>query len=181
MISQHSNSPDRDAVTSRYTDFWLLGGISIALWLVMMIAQVFRGRSEVIETHFAQVAAVVAVMSLFCNYPHFLISYRFGYGRGSKFIFRHWISLILVPAGMIAFYALAYVKFDSQISELGWIIALNHFFEGLGLEFRLGTLANLGTEILSLSVLVMYMTVGWHYSKQVFGCADKAPLPKLRQ
>jgi len=71
---------------------------------------------------------------------------------------------------MIAFYVLAYLKFDTQISELPWIISANHLFERAGLEFRLGTLANLGTEILSLSVFLMNITVGWHYSKQVFGC-----------
>ncbi len=39
-----------------------------------------------------------------------------------------------------------------------------------GLTYQIGHSLNLGTEILSLSVRIMYVTVGWHYSKQVFGC-----------
>jgi hypothetical protein len=88
---------------------------------------------------------------------------------------------------MIAFYVVAYVKFDAQISELPWIVFANHLFERMHLEFRLGTLENMGTEILSLSVFLMYITVGWHYSKQVFGCImvyghyDKYPMSRVQR
>ena len=99
-----------------------------------------------------------------------MLSYRFGYGRGSRFIFLNWFPLIAVPAALIAAYLIAYFYFDTQISDLPSIHWLNHGFEKSGLGFRLGSLANLGTEILSLSVWLMFMTVGWHYAKQVFGC-----------
>ena len=99
-----------------------------------------------------------------------MISYRFAYGRGIGFIFKHWFSLLFVPLGLIALYTVAYLKFDTPISERPSIIGFNAFVASLGIAFRLGTLSNFGSEILSLSVWVMYLTVGWHYSKQVFGC-----------
>jgi hypothetical protein len=177
----------RQAVSTRFVDFWLLGGASIVLWGVMLIGQYFRESSEAIESHFVQVGAFFSMMSIFCNHPHFMISYRFGYGRGWKFIRQHWFKLILVPLGLIAMYAIAYINYNAQISETPLVIAANHLFEKMGWAFRLGTLNNLGTEILSLSVLLMYMTVGWHYSKQVFGCImvyaryDQYPISRFQR
>ncbi|MDR3606785.1 MAG: hypothetical protein P4M08_05310 [Oligoflexia bacterium] len=177
----------RKAVSTRFVDFWLLGGASIVLWAVMQLGELFRARSNVIENHFTQVGAVFAMMSIFCNYPHFMISYRFGYGRGFGFVKRHWFALLAVPLGLIAAYALAYFHYDHELSDRPWVTHLNFLFEKIGLGFRLGTLDNLGTEILSLSVLLMNMTVGWHYSKQVFGCImvyaryDRYPISRLQR
>lgn len=157
------------------------------LWAVMQLGQAFRGRSDSIEGHFMQVGAVFSVLSLFCNYPHFIVSYRLGYGRGPRFVLRHWFSLITVPLGLLALYALAYLRYDSDVAELPLVLACNHAFEALGLGFRLGTLPNLGTELLSLSILLMNLTVGWHYSKQVFGCVmvyaryDRYPISRLQR
>jgi len=175
------------ALTSRTSDFWLLGGASILLWGVLGIGQSLRGSSEAIENHFTQLAGLFSIFSIFCNYPHFMISYRFGYGQGAKFIFRHWFSLVALPLGLIALYALAYFKFDSEISEASWVLTSNHLFDKVGIGFRFGTLSNLGTETLSLSVLLMNLTVGWHYSKQVFGCMmvyskyDLYPISKIQR
>jgi hypothetical protein len=152
------------------SDFWLLGGASIALWVVLAIGQVFRYSSDSIDSHFLQIGAFFSLMTLFCNHPHFMISYRFGYGRGLKFILQNGFSLLLVPAGLIAFYTVAYLKFDTQFADSAWLRGLNGVFAATGIDFRIGTLANVGTECLSLSVWLMYLTVGWHYSKQVFGC-----------
>ena len=158
------------SVISPFVDFWLLGGASILVWALMVTGELFRDRIEPIDNHFMQLGAFFSMMSIFCNHPHFMISYRFGYGRGRKFVFDNWFSLILVPTSLIAVYTFAYFKFDTQISELAAVIFLNQVFEKLGLGFRLGTLANLGTEVLSHSALLMFLTVGWHYAKQVFGC-----------
>ena len=35
---------------------------------------------------------------------------------------------------------------------------------------RFGLSASLGAEVLGLAVTAMYLTVGWHYTKQVYGC-----------
>jgi hypothetical protein len=178
---------NKAALVSRSTDFWLLGGASIAVWALMGVAGFFRNSSEAVENHFLQLGAVFSVLSLVCNHPHFMISYRFAYGQGSKFIVKHWFSMIGLPLGLIAIYALAYFNFEADMSSWNSVVTVNGIFKTLGLGFRLGTLANFGTEVLSLSVLLMNLTVGWHYSKQVFGCTmvyaryDEYPFSNLQR
>lgn len=177
----------RTEVLSRFTDFWLLGGASVVLWLVMVIGQFFRDRSESVDNHFLQVSAVFSLFSLFVNNPHFMISYRFGYSRGSKFIFKNWFSLLALPLGMIAYFTYCYFHFTVESSQLEWIKSVNSLLGHTGLTFRLGTLSSLGIEMLSFSVLMMNLTVGWHYSKQIFGCMivyshyDKYPLSYIQR
>lgn len=177
----------RNAVSTRFVDFWLLGGASILLWAILCIAQRFRNGSEIVESRFLQMGAVFSIMTLFCNHPHFIISYRFGYGRGVGFILKNWISLILVPFALLLLYAVAYFKFNTQVGEWSSVKAVNSVIGKTGLSFRFGTLSNFGTEVLSLSVLLMNLTVGWHYSKQVFGCVmtyarfDSYPIGRVQR
>ena len=116
-----------------------------------------------------------------------MMSYRFAYGQGSRFIWKHWVSLIAVPLGMLVSYAIAFFLFDTEIDAFQSVSAINYVTEKMGIDFRLGSLKNLGTEILSFSVLLMFFLVGWHYSKQVFGCVmlyakyERYPLSKLQR
>ncbi|MBK7892000.1 MAG: hypothetical protein IPJ84_14525 [Bdellovibrionales bacterium] len=119
---------------------------------------------------FFQLVPLFSMLAIVCNHPHFLISYRLGYGRGFKFVRANWFSLIIVPLVLIAAYATAYFFYDTDFSDSKLIASLNHSFESLGLGFRLGPSVPLGSEIMGLSIWLMYLTVGWHYSKQVYGC-----------
>ena len=89
------------ALTTRYADFWLLGGASLLVWLVMI-----RGAGIpvgwAIDQHFKNLTVTTASLSLLVNYPHFLISYKLAYSRGRSFITAHWWQLIAVPALLIA-------------------------------------------------------------------------------
>jgi len=158
------------AVISRFADFWLLGGASVLVWAILIFGQAFRDEVSVIENHFQQLGAFCSLMSIFCNYPHFIISYRFGYGRGFKFVLKNWFPLIAVPLGLIALYDLAYFKFDTSISDLWWFVQLNAILEIFGIPIRPGVFTNIGTVVMTLSLWIMNLTVGWHYSKQAFGC-----------
>lgn len=115
------------------------------------------------------------------------MSYKFAYGQGSKFIWNHWVSLIAVPLIMFVGYGLAFFLFDTEIDAFRSVAAINFITEKIGIDFRLGSLKNLGTEVLSFSVLVMFLLVGWHYSKQVFGCImlyaryEKYPLTPIHR
>jgi hypothetical protein len=98
-----------------------------------------------------------------------MASYRIAYGRGIRYCFRHWFALVALPLALMGAYAYAYQNFDAQIGDHPATAFLNKGLALSGLGFRLGEAANLGTEILGLSVWLMYLTVGWHYAKQVFG------------
>jgi hypothetical protein len=153
-----------------FLDFWFLGGASIVIFALMALGQFLRGSLGVVEQSFVQIIPTFSILALICNHPHFMISYRFGYGRGLKFIGRHWFSLFVVPLGLVALFTVAYFDFRTEISELPAIALVNEVFEKIGFGFRFGRTPDLGTELLSLSVWGMFLTVGWHYSKQVFGC-----------
>jgi hypothetical protein len=142
------------ALTTRFLDFWLLGGASLLVWLVMTSVQGFRA-SWAIDQHFKNLTYTAASLSLFINYPHFLISYKLAYGRGRRFVVSHWYQLLAVPAALAAIFAIAFLAYDMPIGQIPLMRAATP---------RLGDL--LFTGVFNL----MMLTVGWHYTKQVFGC-----------
>lgn len=155
--------------SNQIKDFWLLGGLSILVWIIFLIFAPMKSSSAIVSDRFVQLAAIFSWLSFFCNYPHFLISYRFAYGRGLKFILKNWFQLIFIPLLLISLYLICFLFFSTDISSSVYVSAFNSILLKIGLTYQLGTL-NLGTEILAFLVRVMYVTVGWHYSKQIFGC-----------
>jgi hypothetical protein len=92
------------------------------------------------------------------------------YSRGGRFLMKNSVALIGIPVAFITAYAWAFIHFHSEIGSPETIDVINQTFAKCGIDFKLGTSLNLGTEIMALSIWVMYLTVGWHYSKQIFGC-----------
>jgi hypothetical protein len=165
-----STNKPQSLTSNQVKDFWFLGGLSILIWLLFIIFDPMKANSELISTRFVQVGTLFSWLSFICNYPHFLISYRFAYTRGVKFILQSWIPLIAVPLTLLFLYVMSYFYFNESISNNSAIIYLNSLLLKTGLAFQIGEQANLGTEILAFSVRIMYITVGWHYAKQIFGC-----------
>lgn len=158
-----ANTPERRTyLVSRSLDFWLLGGGSILIYLFMILGSEFRGLYGV-SNQFGNLAVTMATMSLLINYPHFLASYRLAYGRGKQFILKHWFQTIVMPCLMLNFLIIAY-----------WFV--NEPGHKETCELMLGAGINF-----------MYFTVGWHYSKQAFGCTmvyaayDRYPLNRIQR
>ena len=105
------------ALTTRFADFWLLGGASLLVWLVMFAVQGFRA-AWAIDQHFKNLTVTTASLSLIVNYPHFLVSYKFAYSRGRAFITTHSWQLLVVPALLVATFAFAYAYYDVPVSRL---------------------------------------------------------------
>jgi hypothetical protein len=158
------------SLTTRYYDFWMLGGASIFLGVAMLLASFLRGRSVAIDESFSQVFSCFLLLSVICNHPHFVLSYRFAYGRGWKFVRDHAFSLIVVPVALIGLFVASYFNFDRDVSASAGVAFLNRFYDSTGWGFQFGTLSTLGSELLGFSVWLMFLTVGWHYAKQTFGC-----------
>jgi hypothetical protein len=161
--------PEKRFIWGPSSDFWTLGGASIFLWGLLLVADIYRGDNVAVNQRFGQIAVVFSFLSLFVNYPHFMISYRFGYGRGRGFILKNWIALLAVPLGMIGALALAYFAFSYDVSANQYLLSLDASLHHVGLDLGIPYRGALGLEILSALVWLMYFTVGWHYSKQVFG------------
>ena len=169
------------ALTTRFTDFWLLGGASLLVWLVMIAVQGFR-TEWAIDQHFKNLTYTTASLSLLVNYPHFLISYKLAYSRGRSFVSAHWWQLVVVPLLMVAAFAWAYARYDVPASDLPLVARLRQSVSGLGGNANVLSGPRLGDLLFTLTFNAMLFTVGWHYTKQVFGCVmvyayfDRYPL-----
>lgn len=163
------NKP-QSLTSNQVKDFWFLGGLSILTWVLFIIFDPMKANSELITTRFLQVSTLFSWLSFICNYPHFLISYRFAYTRGTKFILQNWAPLIAVPSFLIFLYLVSFFYFDTTITDNPIVLFLNSLLIKSGLSLQIGEQANFGTEVLAFSVRIMYITVGWHYAKQIFGC-----------
>lgn len=162
-------APRPTALTTRFVDFWLLGGASILVWLVMIAVDGFRA-AWAVDQHFKNLTYTAASLSLLINYPHFLISYKLAYQRGRVFVTTHWWQLIAVPAALLAVFAAAFLGFERPV---GSVPLLGGASAALGSVLGLGQVLSgprLGDVLFTAVFNFMMLTVGWHYTKQVFGC-----------
>jgi hypothetical protein len=111
------------AIVSRQVDFWLLGGASLFFLVLVIIGNLFINRSMRVSGYMLSISRLFATLALFVNYPHFLISYKFGYGRGRAFIISHWFALIFVPLALIAAFVFAYFSLGG-ITILSWSVVV---------------------------------------------------------
>lgn len=159
----------RRSLISPGIDFLLLGGASLLVWALMTALRLLFSQEEA-APHFFHIMLAFSWLSIVCNNPHFLISYRFGYGRGKDFIFSNWKALIAVPVAMLIIFTVAYFFFFSDIHSLAIVGWINNVFSSMSIGYRIGEVPNLGIELMGLAIRIMYITTGWHYAKQAFGC-----------
>jgi hypothetical protein len=160
---------NRFALTTRALDFWLLGGASLLLWLIMSILQHDRNHPA-IQPHFANTPYITASLALLINYPHFIASYKLAYFRNTGFIRQHPSELIVVPISLLLLVIAGYLSFDKQIPGGHWE-SFVHQLQAAG--FSVGILypsPYWRDFVLGLMINLMFITVGWHYTKQSFGC-----------
>lgn len=165
-ISQPAQ-PQRHLLGSRLLDFWMLGGFSSLLWLPLYL--LLKQSATLVSLGLA-LPAVALALAYAVNHPHFMASYKLAYTQGHRFILQNWDQLLAVPLAMLGLLAIAYLNWEAPIGGNAVARTVNALLASLGLATRIGNYPNLGSEILSYFVHFMYFTVGWHYSKQTFGC-----------
>jgi hypothetical protein len=157
------------ALTTRFLDFWLLGGASLLVWLVMMSLQGFRA-SWAIDQHFKNLTYTAASLSLLINYPHFLVSYKLAYRRGRPFVLSHWYQLIAVPLALLAIFVVAFAAYNVPVGRVPLVSPLAQAVGGWAGAGSVLSGPRLGDLLFTGVFNLMLLTVGWHYTKQVFGC-----------
>lgn len=161
----------RPALVSRQVDFWMLGGASILFWGFCHVFEYLSPRFDTANGYLIQIPALFGFTTLLVNSPHFMASYHLAYSRGRRFVFAHWFQLIVVPLVLIALLVLGDVAFETSIES--WrapAMSFNYWLDPFGIFLVVGTYPSLGPEIMHHLTNIMYLTVGWHYTKQVFGC-----------
>lgn len=162
---------DRPALVSRQADFWLLGGASIAFWALCHLFEFLYPRFHTTQSYLSNLPALFAIASLVVNAPHFMASYHLAYSRGGQFILQNWYQLILVPVLLVLALLAGDIYFNDSIP--GWQNfgkSLNDALAPFGIFLVVGIYPSFGQELMHHLVSLMYLTVGWHYTKQVFGC-----------
>lgn len=152
---------------SRSVDFLMLGGLSILIWFPIYFLQ---DDISLVNSFALAIPGVALPLAYWINYPHFMASYKLAYLQGKGFISDNWFQLIFVPAALIILIFVSFNNWSSSVADNRFVIFFNLLFETLGLKTRVGLYPNLGSEILGSLILLLYFTVGWHYSKQTFGC-----------
>ena len=172
VVAPHSapHSAPASALTTRFLDFWLLGGASIVVWLLMVLAQPFR-TEWAIDQHYRNVAPLALSLALVVNYPHFLLSYKLAYSRGRDFILRHWWQLIAVPLLLLGLLGSAYTWFELPVRDIQALVTTGRTLSAWGVNAQVVAGPRLGDVLLTAAFNLMVLTIGWHYTKQVFGCA----------
>jgi hypothetical protein len=99
-----------------------------------------------------------------------MASYKLAYTQGQGFVTDNQFQLVYVPLALIIAILVGYLYWDASISGSAFVQTVNAIFQTAGLDTRLGLYPNLSSEIMGFFVILMYFTVGWHYSKQTFGC-----------
>jgi len=152
---------------SRWIDFWFLGGLSVLLWIPLYF---FLNSSTLIQSLGAALPGAAIFLLTWANQPHFMASYKLAYTQGAGFVRQNWFQLIAVPVTLVVVLVFAYLYWDTVLTGHAVVAGINVAFESVGLRTRVGLYPNLGNELLGFLVHFMYFTVGWHYSKQTFGC-----------
>jgi hypothetical protein len=161
---------DGRALTTRFVDFWLLGGASLLVWAVMWVLQDHR-TAWAIDSHFKNLTVTTISLSLLVNNPHFLISYKLAYSRGARFVLAQWWQLLAVPALLLALFVAAFVGFTAPTAAVvPFLPPLADTLTAWGASTAAITAPRLGDLLFTLAFNVMFFTVGWHYTKQAFGC-----------
>lgn len=163
-ISRHSGKPR--ALISRMTDFWLLGGISFIAWGFAQTAAHFYNMNSAFDRQVGNWPYLFSGLSLICNHPHFISSYRIAYGNGVKRITSHWFTLIAVPVTLFALFYAAYFISSKNAVNNEWFAQTFSSVPGFS-----SLVANVdpGAELLRWGVWSMWLLVGWHYAKQIYG------------
>lgn len=127
-------------------DPWFLGGLSLLLGFLWWFYPSVGDESQPVTPFFLTASSqrwsqLAQQLSLWVNWPHFIVSYWILY---VGFVFRgFWKKLRFWWAGVVVPLVL--------LVALGWIVKQAHVMAA------------------SLFIHLMFLTVGWHYVKQVYG------------
>jgi hypothetical protein len=163
-------APHARALTTRFLDFWLLGGASLLVWFVMWVAQDYRSLWA-IDSQFKNLAITTVSLSLVVNNPHFLVSYKLAYSRGLGFILEQWWQLLAVPVLLMGLFMVAFAAFTAPAATFfPFVPGLVETLRAWGTDTAVVTTPQVGDLLLTVAFNLMFFTVGWHYTKQAFGC-----------
>ncbi len=159
----------KKSLLTRPFDFWFLGGASLVVWGVFVLFQFYR-EVQFVNEYFASFVVTFSSLQVLVNYPHFMASYKLAYSRGKAFIFHNWFALLFIPFILVFYLFWAYLGMSGPYSGLLGTDNINMVLDQWNLGFQLPSHVSLGSHLMNFIINVMFLTVGWHYTRQVYGC-----------
>ena len=175
------------AVDSYSMDFWFIGGASFVAWLFSKAAEHYVNTNPLFDRQIMSWPFAFSALTLFCNHPHFISSYRIGYAQSASFMKKHWFSMLFVPVSLLLLLFVAFQKSEGNFGNTIWLSNIDAMWPNLPILNSLVHSPDLGSELLRFGVWLMWITVGWHYSKQIFGImllyarASAYPISRLQR
>jgi hypothetical protein len=111
----------RQALISRFADFWLLGGLSILIFAGAMIYDV----------HESVYLLIYPILQITIEFPHLMASYKIAYSRGPEWIRRHKLPLFIAPLFMLGILG-ALCLVQGNAAQVGWNTLIASIFMIVG-------------------------------------------------
>lgn len=109
----------RRSLTTRFWDFWLLGGLSLVVFAVMML----------VEVHYAYIFLVLPLLQIAIEFPHLIASYKLAYSPNRGFVRKHPLRLVALPLVLIAGFVYLAIYPENQA---GWTAMIGLLFFSVG-------------------------------------------------
>jgi hypothetical protein len=147
----------------RNWDFFCCGGLSLVAWAIVFTADHLMPDSRTVRGNLEAFPEFFGLTAFFVTFPHFMASYRLAYREKRLSSFDGSWQLFVVPVILLTLIVFAFLNFSESVT----IIPGHDFLSAhLGMKSQLA-----GKLIFEVLLNIMYLSVGWHYSMQVYGCA----------
>jgi hypothetical protein len=178
-ISARPNFDFSNTKIPAVTSFLMLGGGSLIAFVVLAVLQSpALVMNDSVRMIMQQSTYWTLAFVLVLSYPHFVMSYKFAYTQGFRFIWQNAWALILFPAMMLGLLALSATTWNSPL-EKSWLPLLSENLGKVGVpvDLNLEHYSYTGQAVFSVLLILQAVMSGYHFCMQSFGitllCAEK--------
>jgi hypothetical protein len=177
-----SDAPVNAGDFTSTTDFLMLGGLTILLFLLLQFIDLTGLDKEVsIGYYYRHFAVIFPSLQLFVNWPHAMFSYRFAYQQGGSFIWRHRYVLLWLPLLLAIALFVSIPLWNASMQQFPGILAVDRALQHVGIFINASLYRGFGQFMLASLLVAQAITIGWHYAMQAFGvslaCAHSQGYP----
>lgn len=159
-----------NCLTNSTLDSWLIGGLSLALYIPLIINETtIISDVPPFARHISFIAPTFTLLSLVVNFPHFMWSYKLAYTQSFSFVRRNWFQLIFIPLFMISLFSLAFFNWSNSVDQMQSSKVIAAIAGVIGANKSALDYKNFGGQILGTLLVFQFAIVGWHYVKQTYG------------
>jgi hypothetical protein len=155
-------------MASPVIQFFFGGGWTLILVAILVALQTL-GVEPFLSRYNGGFALFFMYLGWFINAPHAMWSYRFLYQQGNRFIFRHALSLILIPCFLLVWVYFAIIFWYQPIADFSSFIFIDRFFQKCHIFLNYSMYSGLGPFLFANLLMFQAVAVARHYVMQSLG------------